>query len=102
MTSATPVLGQGLRVGGPGTPPFGARGMSSIRYGTWLGDLKNKQPTHTPQNRLFRVPAKKHTTVFYLYTALRFRENDSEFWFSVNLYIREFPENPRNRFQYKG
>jgi len=28
-------------------PPFGARGMSSVRYGTWLGDLKNKQPTHT-------------------------------------------------------
>ena len=27
--------------------PFGARGMSSIRYGIRLGDLKNKQPTHT-------------------------------------------------------
>jgi hypothetical protein len=24
---------------------FGARGMSSVRYGTRLGDLKNKQPT---------------------------------------------------------
>jgi hypothetical protein len=34
-------------VGGPGTP-FGARGMSSVRYGIRLGDLKNKQPTHTP------------------------------------------------------
>ena len=34
-------------MGGPGTPPFGARGRSSVRYGTWLGDLKNKQPTHT-------------------------------------------------------
>jgi hypothetical protein len=34
-------------VGGPGTPPFGARGRSSVRYGTRLGDLKNKQPTHT-------------------------------------------------------
>jgi hypothetical protein len=27
--------------------PFGARGMSSVRYGTRLGDLKNKQSTHT-------------------------------------------------------
>ena len=27
--------------------PFGARGMSSVRYGIRLGDLKNKQPTHT-------------------------------------------------------
>jgi hypothetical protein len=26
---------------------FGARGTSSVRYGTRLGDLKNKQPTHT-------------------------------------------------------
>jgi len=26
---------------------FGARGMSSVRYGTRLGDLKNKQSTHT-------------------------------------------------------
>ena len=25
--------------------PFGARGMSSVRYRTRLGDLKNKQPT---------------------------------------------------------
>ena len=33
-------LGPGLRVGGPGTPPFGARGRSSVRYGTRLGDLK--------------------------------------------------------------
>ena len=35
------------RVGGPGTPPFGARGRSSVRYGTRLGDLKNKHSTHT-------------------------------------------------------
>ena len=27
--------------------PFGARGMSSVRYGTWLGDLKNKQSTES-------------------------------------------------------
>ena len=27
--------------------PFGARGRSSVRYGIRLGDLKNKQPTHT-------------------------------------------------------
>jgi len=27
-------------VGGPGTPPFGARGRISVRYGTRLGDLK--------------------------------------------------------------
>jgi hypothetical protein len=28
--------------------PFGARGMSSVRYGIRLGDLKNKQPnTHS-------------------------------------------------------
>ena len=27
--------------------PFGARGMSSVRYGTRLGDLKNKQPTES-------------------------------------------------------
>jgi hypothetical protein len=33
-------LGEGLLVGGPGTPPFGARGRSSVRYGTRLGDLK--------------------------------------------------------------
>jgi hypothetical protein len=26
---------------------FGARGISSVRYGTRLGDLKNKQSTHT-------------------------------------------------------
>jgi len=26
---------------------FGARGRSSVRYGTRLGDLQNKQPTHT-------------------------------------------------------
>ena len=31
---------------------------------------------------------------------LGFRENDSEFWFSVNLCIlNRFPENPRNRFR---
>ena len=37
---------------------FGARGMSSIQYGTWLGDLKNKQPTHTgrSQGNLARTP----------------------------------------------
>jgi hypothetical protein len=34
-------------VGGPGTPPFGARGKSSVRYGARLGDLKNKHSTHT-------------------------------------------------------
>ena len=34
------ILGAGLRVGGPGTPPFGARGRSSVWYGTRLGDLK--------------------------------------------------------------
>jgi hypothetical protein len=33
------ILGAGLRVGVPGTPPFGARGRSSVRYGTRLGDL---------------------------------------------------------------
>ena len=44
MTPATPVS-QGLRVGGPGTSPFGARGMSSVRYRTRIGDLKNKQST---------------------------------------------------------
>ncbi len=36
--------GWGVRV----RRPFGARGMSSVRYGTRLGDLKNKQSTHTP------------------------------------------------------
>ena len=35
--------GWGVRV----RRPFGARGMSSVRYGTRLGDLKNKQSTHT-------------------------------------------------------
>ena len=34
------ILEKGLRVGGPGTPPFDARGRSSVRYGTRLGDLK--------------------------------------------------------------
>ncbi len=29
---------------------FGARGMISVRYGTRLGDLKEKQSTHTPGN----------------------------------------------------
>jgi hypothetical protein len=43
-------------VGGPGTPPFGARGMSSVRYGTWLGDLKNKQPTHTSKLKDSETP----------------------------------------------
>ena len=32
---------------------FGARGMSSVRYGTRLGDLKNKQSTHTHSNAFF-------------------------------------------------
>ena len=27
---------------------FGARGMSSVRYGIRLGDLKNKQPINNP------------------------------------------------------
>ncbi len=31
--------------GGEWTSPFGARGKSSVRYGTRLGDLKNKQST---------------------------------------------------------
>ena len=35
------ILAAGFRVGGPGTPPFGARGRSSVRYGTRLGDLKD-------------------------------------------------------------
>ncbi len=35
--------GWGVRV----RRPFGARGMSSVRYGTRLGVLKNKQSTHT-------------------------------------------------------
>ena len=39
--------GWGVRV----RSPFGARGMSSVRYGTRLGDLKNKQSTHTPAPR---------------------------------------------------
>ena len=38
-------------MGGPGTSPFGARGMSSVRYGTWLGDLKNKQSTERGRGR---------------------------------------------------
>jgi len=33
------------------TPPFGARGRSSVRYGTRLGDLKNKHSTHTHPHR---------------------------------------------------
>ena len=37
--------GWGVRV----RRPFGARGMSSVRYGTRLGDLKNKHSTHTHQ-----------------------------------------------------
>ena len=49
VTSATPVSGLkrdyrdgwGVRV----RRPFGARGMSSVRYRTRLGDLKNKQST---------------------------------------------------------
>ena len=38
---------KGLRVGGPGTVRVAllAPGMSSVRYGIRLGDLKNKRPT---------------------------------------------------------
>ena len=39
--------GWGVRV----RRPFGARGMSSVRYGIRLGDLKNKQSTHTEVDR---------------------------------------------------
>ena len=35
--------GWGVRV----RRPFGARGMSSVRYRTRLGDLKNKQSTES-------------------------------------------------------
>jgi hypothetical protein len=35
--------GWGVRV----RRPFGARGRSSVRYGTRLGDLKNKHSKHT-------------------------------------------------------
>ncbi len=33
------------------------RGMGSVRYGTRLGDLKNKQPTHTVTPFYFKTPA---------------------------------------------
>ncbi len=39
--------GWGVRV----CSPFGARGMSSVRYGTRLGDLKNKQSTHKHKHK---------------------------------------------------
>ena len=49
MTSATLwILEGGLRPGGPiPTIKVGARGMSSVRYRTRLGDLKNKQSTES-------------------------------------------------------
>ena len=34
--------------------PFGARGRSSVRYGTRLGDLKNKQPNQTKKRELYK------------------------------------------------
>ena len=49
--------GWGVRV----RRPFGARGMSSVRYGTRLGDLKNKQPTESlssPASYLFKKISK--------------------------------------------
>ena len=39
---------------------FGARGMSSVRYGTRLGDLENKQSTHTLRSALWHE-FQKHT-----------------------------------------
>ena len=47
--------GWGVRV----RRPFGARGMSSVRYGTRLGDLKNKQPT---ESRPPVFPPRRFTT----------------------------------------
>ena len=35
---------------------FGARGMSSVRYRTRLGDLKNKQSTDACGDRLYERP----------------------------------------------
>ena len=49
--------------------------MSSVRYGTWLGDLKNKQPTHTVFERVvLRVrgaawPARNHRGPFGAYAS---------------------------------
>jgi hypothetical protein len=43
--------GWGVRV----RRPFGARGMSSVRYGTRLGDLKNKQSTHTDNGLKYNI-----------------------------------------------
>ena len=55
------ILGAGLRVGGPGTSPFGARGMSSVRYGTRLGDLKNKQSLKRSNPLLLLLPRHSYT-----------------------------------------
>ena len=54
----------------PRLRPFGARGRSSVQYGTRLGDLKNKQPTHTgsPVQRLCETacPRRIVASAFYL------------------------------------
>jgi len=49
--------GWGVRV----RRPFGARGMGSVRYGTRLGDLKNKQPTHTASLKTCKDELDKQT-----------------------------------------
>jgi len=45
VTSATPDSGTGITGGGSGYAAIWRTGMSSVRYGIWLGDLKNKHPT---------------------------------------------------------
>ena len=53
MTSATPDSGRRITGGGSGYAALLAHGMSSVRYGIRLGDLKNKQPKHTESNKPF-------------------------------------------------
>ncbi len=55
VTWATPVSGTGITGGGSGYAALLAHGRSSVRHGTRLGDLKNKQPTHTGKDPR-RVP----------------------------------------------
>ena len=66
------VWAPGLRVGGPSTPPFGARGRSSVRNGTRLGDLKNKQSTHTQEHTELRS---KPTDALHQYVSLYNHKN---------------------------
>jgi hypothetical protein len=57
VTSATPDSGTGITGGGSGYAAIWRTGMSSVRYGIWLGDLKNKHPTE--RERFFHTGVRR-------------------------------------------